>query len=390
MSSRWGRRQKRLTNPHVVMVRSQPIDGDREAKVTPNRPKTCSGFGLPFGILAVLAVLVSLASAPGCDGWEGDVIAPGADTSVDPASLLICPPETMQIRLLFSDGRLATYHPDAVSPLSDVVQLSCGAQGPAGQPPTSFAVDRHGDVWIVDGKGTLFRARRGSGACVKMGFDSASAGGPFRMAFVADAAAPDKETLYVAIGTNRTATGVPQSADLAPLNLAGAPVLGKRVKLAGWPILSGTGELSAGNGQLWGLFPAMGTTESYAAEIDPRTGTLGPKMFPPQDILSPRLPSFVVWRGNFWVFPGRPDETPTVGLVFPDSAASGGAESAEIADRAVPIGGEIAGPTLPREGELTHLDLSLPSPQPLADSGWQPEVVSAAVSTCATPRQVPR
>jgi hypothetical protein len=334
-------------------------------------------------------VFVGLSIAPGCQGWEGDVIVSG-DKPVDPASLLVCPPETFQIRLLFSDGRLASYHPDAISPLTDVVQLSCGATGAAGEPPPSFAVDRHGDVWIVDGNGTLYRARRGMGTCVTTGFNTVNAGGPFRMAFVADAAAPDKEVLYVAIGTDRTAAGIPQNSELASLGLVGAPVLGKRVRLAGWPILSGTGDLSTGNGRLWGLFPAKGTAAAYAAEIDTRTGALGPKTYSPQSSsLSPRLSSFVFWRGNFWVFPGRTDEPPTVEFDSPPSPRSADG----LADLAAPgVAAGAGSANLAASGAAVPANLPTPRDDvsmarltvPASGSGLKPEVVSAAVSTCAT------
>jgi hypothetical protein len=338
-----------------------------------NKAGTRSGLGLA---IAVSLVFASLAGAPGCQGWEGDVIVAG-EPNADPASLSVCPPETFQIRLLFSDGRLATYHPDAAATLTDVVQLSCGGAGTAGQPPASFAVDRHGDVWIVDAAGTLFRARRGTGTCLATEFTSASAGGPLQMAFVADAAAADKETLYVAIGTDLTAAGIPQSAELAPLTLAGAPVLGKRVKLGGWPILSGTGgDLSAGNGQLWGLFPATRTAEAYAAEIDPRTGALGPKIFSQQKILSPRLPSFVFWRGDFLVFPVVMDQPTTVGLEFVDPTV---ARSGALVDPTTPRSGKPAALIVPRNVELARLTAPGSSLGPS-------EVVSAAVSTCATAR----
>ena len=347
------------------------------------RASARSEFGLPFG---VCLALVSLAGATGCQGWEGDVIVAG-DKPVDTSSLLVCPPETLQIRLLFSDGRLATYQPDAVTPLTDLVQLSCGATGSAGQPPPSVAVDRHGDVWIADGNGTLYKARRGMGACMTTGFNTANAGGPFRMAFVADAAAPDKETLYVAVGTNRTPAGVPQSSELAPLTLSGSVlVLGKRVKLPGWPILSGTGDPTTGNGRLWGLFPATATTAAYAAEIDPRTGALGSRTYSPQSTVGPQRSSFVVWRGDFWLFPGRAEDPPPVewdGETAPYSPDElpGVSEPAHAEMAALEGAPVAASPDLPARPMPTSVNLTRLS---MPATGLQPEVVSAAVSTCAT------
>jgi hypothetical protein len=232
------------------------------------------------------------------------------------------------------------------------------------------------------------------------GFSTSNAGGPFRMAFVADAAAPDKETLYVAIGTDRTPAGVPGSAELAPLSFSGSGLgLGKRVKLPGWPILSGTGDPTTGNGRLWGLFPATATTAAYAAEIDPRTGALGTKMYSSQGVLGPQRSSFVIWRGDFWVFPGRAEEPSVVewdGDVAPYSHG-------ELPGASEPAPGETAALGEPPAAQTSALgeppvagppdlpDLLTPRNVNLARltvpaTGLQPEVVSAAVSTCATGR----
>jgi hypothetical protein len=353
--------------------------------VAAKRASARSEFVLPFGLSLAL---VSLAGAGGCQGWEGDVIVAG-DKPVDTSSLLVCPPETLQIRLLFSDGRLATYQPDAVTPLTDLVQLSCGATGSAGQPQPSFAVDRHGDVWVADGNGALYKVRRGMGACMTTGFSTSNAGGPFRMAFVADAAAPDKETLYVAIGTDRTPAGMPRTAELAPLSFsASGLVLGKRVKLPGWPILSGTGDPSTGNGRLWGLFPATATTAAYAAEIDPRTGALGTKMYSAPNVLGPQRSSFVIWRGDFWVFPGRTEDPAVVEWdseaapynpgELPGVSEPPPAETAKLGEPPVAAAPDLSSLLAPRNVYLARL--TVPA------TGLQSEVVSAAVSTCATGR----
>jgi hypothetical protein len=123
------------------------------------------------------------------------------------------------------------------------------------------------------------------------------------MAFVADAAAPDKETLFIAVGTNRSAAGVPQNAELTALNLVGLPTAGARVSLQSWPMLTGTGDLGAGKGVLWGLFPDTTTPANpHLKEINPETGAVGPSDVLEKAIISSDLPSVVAWRGNFWIF----------------------------------------------------------------------------------------
>lgn len=328
------------------------------------RPRTASRCFL--GLLAVAA------GAPACRGWEGDVIlargasgadaAPGIDApSAGDAPLasetmapIECPPETREVRLLFADGRLATFHADATpATLTNVLQLSCGISSSAQQTPPSFAVDRHGDVWLLDENGTLFTIPRGTGTCIATGFDMTKAGGPFRMAFVADAGAPDKETLFIAVGTNKSAAGVPQNSELAALNLVGLPTAGARVTFQGWPMLTGTGDLGAGKGSLWGLFPspatAMVTQNPRLKEISPETGALGPRDILEQAIVSPDLPRVVAWRGDFWIF------------------VSG---SRNLASRVSGVNGS----------PLVHADLGTEL------DGRPAELVAAAVSTCAPVR----
>jgi hypothetical protein len=278
----------------------------------------------PLRLLALAGVVI--APAAGCRGWEGDVVrlrsaadAGAPDGAAEPSlpedvrggDPLACPPETPAITLLLADGSLVTFDPEArSSPLSGVVRTNCVTPHPLSQPPPSpspaLAIDRGGNAWILDAAGSLFRVARGTTACVPTGFGVGPAGGWFRMAFVADGAAPARETLYVVVARDRPAGSFPPAdSDLSALDLGSGFTLRSTVRLAGWPWIAGTGAQAAGSGELWGLF-APSTTSTISGwsltVIDPRTGALGPKIVSVTETSGADLSAMVAWRGGFWFF----------------------------------------------------------------------------------------
>jgi len=185
---------------------------------------------------------------------------------------------------------LYSFAPDKLA-FTEIGTLRCPSGGAT---PNSMAIDRAGTAWVNFSDGSLFEVSTADASCQATKFQPGQHGfGRFGMAFAANAAGSQDETLYV-VGIEADNVG----RGLAKIDLA-------TMKLS--PIgdfsggLEGTGaELTGtGDGKLYGFFTT--TPNATLARIDKATGaTSGDRNL--AGVSTGNAWAFSFWGGDFWFY----------------------------------------------------------------------------------------
>ncbi|MDB4989388.1 MAG: hypothetical protein JWN04_4566 [Myxococcaceae bacterium] len=213
--------------------------------------------------------------------------------SVSSGSSDDCSDAAKLVYVVDQNGQLASFRPDKLQFL-DIGALGCDKSSN----PFSMSVDRQGSAWIIYGSGRLYRASTSDASCTATSRPGGAGGfSQFGMGFVASAAKPAQDTLFIAgsggdpldvlLGT-QTRLGVIDTSTLSTTSIG--PLDGSS------PELTGTGD-----GKLWAFYAV--SSPPQLQRLDPKTATtLESHVLEAIDSAGASAWAMAFWGGDFWLF----------------------------------------------------------------------------------------
>lgn len=223
-------------------------------------------------------------TGPGSGSFGGDDAG-----SSGPGAQGGCSAATKLVYVVNDRNGLYRFAPDELT-FTEVGTLKCPSGGAT---PNSMAVDRSGTAWINFSDGRLFKVSTEDASCEATAFEPRQHGFVrFGMAFAANAAGSDQETLFVSgILDGNLGLGL-ASIDLGTLKLTpigdyDGPLRGTGAELTG-----------TGDGKLYGFFT---TATATSAEIDKTTGATSNRTTL-TGVNTGAAWAFSFWGGDFWFY----------------------------------------------------------------------------------------
>lgn len=291
-----------------------------------------------FALLATLGLLVagcakganeltqgSGAAPPGgAGGGGGDTGftgggggAGGGDWAGLPWSEADCAEPTQFVYVVTTSANLYRFWPPTLS-FEHVGHLDCPTDG--SWSPLSMAIDRHADAWVLYWDQVVYRLDLASGHCEESGYNPGhQIPGPFGyfgMAFTADAASPEGESLFVRQAAFYDAGSDPGSRLLGRFDTGAMAV-----SVVGEGPGANTDLAGTGDGRLYG-FEKIPTGEgndlSRLVEYDKSTGEV---------IASTDLEGVTIgdawavaaWGGDIWLFSSTYEGSTSVARYDPEA-----------------------------------------------------------------------
>lgn len=225
----------------------------------------------------------------GAGGWGGEPW----DGSVS------CAEPTQFVYVVTTTSDIYRFWPPTLS-FEHVGHLDCPTEG---WTPLSMAIDKHARAWVLYWDQVVYRVDLGTGECVESGYNAEHAlpspFGYFGMAFTADAASPEGESLMV-----RQAAFYDLGADPGVRPLARLDTLTTKLSTIGEG-LGGNADLAGtGDGKVFGFEKVPGSSGEAVgqlAEYDPSTGERI-AVTPLDGITIGDAWAVAVWGGDVWLF----------------------------------------------------------------------------------------
>jgi hypothetical protein len=223
------------------------------------------------------------------------------------AGLCTDPSCTVGARVVYvvdSEYRLLSFDPSKEdNPFTLIAKLQCPAgspwpPSPAPATPFSMSVDRSARAWVLYTSGEIFWVDTKDGKCEASPFVKGQEGYKlFGMGFVVDTAGGSKERLFVSRAKDPGSLLPGAASELGYIDMATLKLHKVQAMEASEnsPELTGTG-----NAELFGYFP--GSTESFVAQLDKKTGKPIKKW--KVDPLKGQVSAwaFAHWGGKYYVF----------------------------------------------------------------------------------------